>query len=178
MSRAISPMALSLLALPGLMAFPVASDANVQVHAFQNSASTANGTIRGTGLRVNWLAYPGLSLGGDWYLRPGAELSYGRFQGGFEDRRYWEGTALSRAEFRGDSVGFYLQGGLGTLQMSGEYRDGTGSTAGVFEDNDRISHAEIGISLREGVRMDLGFRYQRYHDSDITFRGLVVGLGL
>ncbi|MDQ2070288.1 hypothetical protein [Natronospira bacteriovora] len=173
-----SMVATSMLAVALLLPLLFApAHASVQIHGYQEVSSTAAGTIRGTGLRLRWLATPGTPLGGDWYFRPGAEVTAGQFQDSRETRRYWEATGLGRLEFRGESVGFYAQGGIGRLEISGEYQDPLSPGARVFEDNDTLLSAEVGLRLYEGVRMDVGLRYQRYQEAGVEFRGVVVGLG-
>jgi len=157
------------LMLPG--AAKAMSD-DVQIIAAQEVASSPLGTIRATSLRGRWLAYPGLALGGRWYLRPGAELAYGRLEQGNRDQSFWQLVGLGQVEYRTDTVGFYLQGGIGGISLQGNSED-----SGSLHNDTLSTHLEVGFRLREGARIDLGFRRQTYRDSGLTFQGVVLGVG-
>ncbi|MCP1728301.1 opacity protein-like surface antigen [Natronospira proteinivora] len=149
-----------------------AVDASFQLRAQQETTSTPAGTIRGTSLRGHWLASPGVPLGNGWFLRPGAEGAYGRFERGSREQRFWEAGGLGQLNYPGESVGFYVQGGLSYINMAN--RDDT--VGAIFTSNDVVSQVEVGIRVHEGMRLDLGYRYRRYHDQNLSTRGFVLGL--
>jgi|GEM_PF-3549370 len=159
--------------LMGLGLFPAqASHASVEIRAYQETTSTPQGTLRGTSIRGQWLGTPGWGLGGGWYLRPGVEGAYGRFERATVRQNFWEIGGLGQLNYPGERADLYLQSGLSALRMSGRQGERV-----IVNEHDTIVHVEVGMRLRDTVRLDVGLRYQRYRDSGFSSRGIVFGLG-